>query len=231
MKHFIITWSCTNSAARTMADLAAFSVCCSAASHSSGLADRVWKEDNQIIWLNRFAASHLYMPGWSGKNSRVASTCKNVNVLRVPHRILAFNVHTIWLHVFFLVLLRPCSLKCPLIIILMTSALITTQSQYITDCFHTWIAFPLRGSESSTSSMTGFSLIIESCCRWKTSSCLNSSCVLASRSFCLKEISENIVENVLPSSIAVLVLFWERLITKLITFCWISSFILICHHL
>lgn len=142
------------------------------------------------------------------ENSRVASTCKNVNVLRVPQRTLAFNVFG-FTFTFFLVLLRPCSLKCPLLIILMTSALITTQSQYITDCFHTWIAFPLRGSESSTSSMTGFSLIIESCCRWKTSSCLNSSCVLASRSFCLKEMSENIVENVLPSSIAVLVLFWE----------------------
>lgn len=67
MKYFIITWSCTHSAARTMADLAAFSACCPAASQSSGLADRVWNQDNQIMWLYYFTASHLYMPGWSGK--------------------------------------------------------------------------------------------------------------------------------------------------------------------
>lgn len=58
MKYFIITWSCAHSAARTTVDLAAFSVCCPAASHSSGLADRVWKQGNQIIWLNYFTLLH-----------------------------------------------------------------------------------------------------------------------------------------------------------------------------
>ncbi|TNN73018.1 hypothetical protein EYF80_016688 [Liparis tanakae] len=64
--------------------------------------------------------------------------------------------------------------------------------------------FPLRGSESSTSSTADFSVTTASCWRWLTSSCLNSSWVLASRSFCLKEMSENIEANVLPSSTAVL---------------------------
>lgn len=71
----------------------------------------------------------------------------------------------------------------------------------------TWSGLPLRGSESSTSSVTGLSLITESCCRWLTSTCLNSSSVFVSRSFCLKEMPENIVANVLPTSMAVLVLF------------------------
>lgn len=58
MKYFIITWGCTHSAARSMADLAAFLVCCPAASCSSSPADKVWKQDNQIIWLNYFILLH-----------------------------------------------------------------------------------------------------------------------------------------------------------------------------
>lgn len=85
MKYFIITWSCTHSAARAMADLAALSVCCPAASHSLGLADRVWKQDNQIIWLNYFAASHLYMPEWSGK-TQGWSICGELTVSREHKR-------------------------------------------------------------------------------------------------------------------------------------------------
>lgn len=74
----------------------------------------------------------------------------------------------------------------------------------------TWRTLALRGSLSATSSTTGLSVAKESCfLRW-TSSCLNSSWVLVSRSFCLKEMSENIVANVLPSSIAVLVLFYKE---------------------
>lgn len=91
------------------------------------------------------------------------------------------------------------------------TACIITQSTLL---LHTWSAFPLRGSESSTSSMTVFSLATESWCRWKTSSCLNSSGVLVSRSLCLKSMSENIVANVLPSSTAVLVLFYKTLFIK-----------------
>lgn len=65
-----------------MADLAALSVCCPAASHSSGLADRVWKQDNQIIWLDYFfldgAGRHqggLHMWGASGERKCWVVSC------------------------------------------------------------------------------------------------------------------------------------------------------------
>lgn len=60
-----------------MADLAAASVCCPAASHSSGLADRVWKQDNQIIWLDYFflyCIASLY--AWTEReDAGVVCTC------------------------------------------------------------------------------------------------------------------------------------------------------------
>lgn len=41
-------------------------VCCPPASHSSGLTDKVWKQDNKAQLLC-FTAPRLYVPGWSGK--------------------------------------------------------------------------------------------------------------------------------------------------------------------
>lgn len=64
--------------------------------------------------------------------------------------------------------------------------------------------FSLPGMVSSD---VGFSMAETSCCFWAISSCLNSSWVLASRSFCLKEMSENMVAKVRLTSMAVLVLF------------------------
>lgn len=124
MKYFITTWSCTHSAARTMADLAACSVCCPAASHSSDLADRVWKQDNQMIWLIDFTASHLYMAGWRRKNLALGSCY----MLFTPHQpiFISSSTQPMW------------------VIISVTPALLT-QSQYITllphlKCFSsTWI--------------------------------------------------------------------------------------------
>ncbi len=60
---------------------------------------------------------------------------------------------------------------------------------------------------SVSSSSEGFWMAVESRCLWITSSCLKSSWVFVSRSFCLNEMSENKVANVRPSSMAVFVLF------------------------